>query len=737
MSGTACRVGVDIGGTFTDVVALTEGGRAAVVKVASTPDDFGRSVLHGLAEARAELDLPAAGVAEIVHGFTVATNAILEGKGAAMALITTEGFRDVLEIARLRVPRLYDLAYRKPPPLVERRLRLEVRERVDARGRVLVPLDAGEVERAVAAVQEAGVSSVAVCLLHSYANPEHERRIGAALRAALPDLDVSLSCELLPEAREYERTSTTVINGYIRPVVARYLERLVAELRRAGTAAPVTVMQSNGGLMPVELAARKPMYCIESGPAAGVIGAAEIGARLGQADLISFDMGGTTAKASIVEGGQVLLAPECEVGGGMNAGHRLLRGAGYVLRVPTIDIAEVSAGGGSIAWADRAGGLQIGPRSAGAVPGPVCYGAGGTEPTVSDADVALGFLNPEHLLGGSFPIDAGRARAALRERLAAPAGLTETEAAWGVHTLANVKMGGALRAVSSERGRDPRRFAMIAFGGSGPVHAAGLAASLGIGHVIVPPSPGVFSAFGLLFAEVEHHFVQTLNQPLAALDLERANAILERIGDECRALLAREGFTGARQRLQTQIDARYEGQTSELTVDLPVDRFNTAALPEIASAFTREHRRSYGYSVEEPVQVASLRVIGHGVADRGRPEAASGPGDVPRTTRPAHPSADPCHGDTSRTAGAACPPPAPGPGSDSAATVSACPPADRRVYFGPRHGWITTPVVGRSALGADADAGPLIVEEYDSTTVVPPGWRAAAAGHGCMALEAE
>ena len=601
MSGTRCRVGVDIGGTFTDVVALTEGGRAAVVKVASTPDDYGRGVLHGLAEARAELDLPAAGVAEIVHGFTVATNAILEGKGAAMALITTDGFRDVLEIARLRVPRLYDLAYRKPPPLVERRC-LEVRERVDARGRVIVPLDAGDVERAVAAVRAAGVSSVAVCLLHSYANPEHEQRIGASLRAALPDLDVSLSCELLPEAREYERTSTTVINGYIRPVVARYLERLVAELRRTGTEAPVTVMQSNGGLMPVELAARKPMYCIESGPAAGVIGAAEIGARLGQADLISFDMGGTTAKASIVEGGQV---------------------------------------------------------------------------------------------------------------------------------------GGALRAVSSERGRDPRRFAMLAFGGSGSVHAAGLAASLGIGRVIAPPSPGVFSAFGLLFAEVEHHFVQTLNQPLAALDLERANAILECIGDECRALLAREGFTGARQRLQAQIDARYEGQTSELTVDLPFARFSTAALPAIASAFTREHRRSYGYSVEEPVQVVSVRVIGRGVTDRGRPAADSGHGDAPRTTSPAHPPADPRHGDASRIAGAACPPPAPGPDSDSAATVSACPPADRRVYFGPGHGWLFAPVVGRGVLDTGGSAGPLIVEEYDSTTVVPPGWRAAAAAHGCMALEAE
>ena len=289
------------------------------------------------------------------------------------------------------------------------------------------------------------------------------------------------------------------------------------------------------------------------------------------------------------------------------------------------------------------------------MPGPVCYGAGGTEPTVSDADVALGFLNPEHLLGGTFPIDAERARAAVRERLAEPAGLTETEAAWGVHTLANVKMGGALRAVSSERGRDPRRFAMIAFGGCGPVHAAGLAASLGIRRVIVPPSPGVFSAFGLLFADVEHHFVQSYSQPLAALDAERANAILDRIGGECRALLAREGFDDTRQRLQIQIDAKYEGQTSELTVDLPVERFSAAALPAIESAFMREHRRTYGYSVEEPVQVVSLRVIGRGVAhpDRSPADPAPATPRPPRARRARRPTA----ASTSVPATAGCPRP--------------------------------------------------------------------------------
>ena len=287
----------------------------------------------------------------------------------------------------------------------------------------------------------------------------------------------------------------------------------------------------------------------------------------------------------------------------------------------------------------------------------------------------------------------------VRERLAEPAGLTATAAAWGVHTLANVKMGGALRAVSSERGRDPRRFAMIVFGGSGPVHAAGLAASLGIGRVLVPPSPGVFSAFGLLFAEVEHHFVQTLNRPLAAIDVGRVNALLERIGGECRALLAREGFAGARQRMLTQIDARYEGQTSELTVDLPVERFSTAALPAIESAFTSEHRRTYGYSVEEPVQVVSLRVIGRGVAHRDRTAPGPGPG-APRTAEAARPA------------------------------------PDRRVYFGPGHGWLSTPVVDRPALRPGGSAGPLIVEEYDATTVVPPDWRAASTDHGCMTLEA-
>ena len=340
------RAGVDIGGTFTDVVLLGDDGAVKVVKVASTPDDYSRAVIDGLAQGIDELGIGTGDVYELGHGFTVATNAILEGKGEPTALVTTAGFRDVLELTRIRTPRLYDLYYQKPRPLVERRLRLEVRERVSFEGEVLIPLDEGDVDAVVATVGSEGIRSVAVSLLHSYANPDHERRIADAFRLALPDVNLSVSSELLPEMREYERTSTTVINGYVRPVVEEYLLRLGEGLRAMGFGVPVTVMQSNGGLIPLEVATEKPMYCIESGPAAGVVGAFHLGRRLDERDLMTFDMGGTTAKASIIEGGEMLLAPEYEVGGGMNAGHRLLRGSGYILRVPAIDIAEVSAGGG-------------------------------------------------------------------------------------------------------------------------------------------------------------------------------------------------------------------------------------------------------------------------------------------------------------------------------------------------------------------------------------------------------
>ncbi len=678
------RVGVDIGGTFTDVAFLSDDGRVLVRKVASTPDDYGRAVLVGLAQGIGELGIDPEDVSEVSHGFTVATNAILEGKGERTALITTEGFRDVLELARIRTPRLYDLYYQKPPPLVERRLRFEVKERVSFQGKVMVRLDMSDVDQVVERVAAEGVRSVAISLLHSYANPEHEAQIANALRARIPNLNLSVSSETLPEMREYERTSTTVINAYIRPVVSNYLGRLSQELAKAGIRVPLTVMQSNGGLSPVEAAAEKPMYCVESGPAAGVVGAYHLGRRLGVENVMTFDMGGTTAKASIIEDGEMLRAPECEVGGGMSVGHRLLKGSGYILRVPSIDLAEVSAGGGSIAWVDKGGSLQCGPHSAGAVPGPVCYNKGGVEPTVTDANIVLGYLNQTHLLGGEFPIDAEKAYRVIADRIARPLGLSEIEAAQGVHVVANSNMGRALEAVSSERGRDPRRFTLMAFGGGGPIHAAGLAEMLSITRIIVPPSPGVFSAFGLLFADVEHHFVRTHFKAFSELDTEEANRILKGLREQGQSLLRAEGFADSQQAILTQVDMKYVGQTSELTVNTSLGSFNYKTISELGEAYEHEHEKTYGYRANEPYELVNIRVIARGISKVSRV--------------PEHIELD-------------------GRGS-------ATHPPDRNVYFSSQRGWIRTPVVDRGSLDAKGSAGPLVIEEYDSGTLVPPGWRA-------------
>ena len=438
------RVGIDIGGTFTDIVFLGDDGIVKVIKESSTPDDYSRAVITGINAGINQLYISPEDVVEVNHGFTVATNAILEGNGERMALITTKGFRDVLELSRIRTPRLYDLYYQKPVPLVERRFRLEVDERISHKGEILKPLNVKDVQIAVDLVENEAINSVAVCLLHSYANSEHEEMIVDIIKSRLPNIHLSISSQLLPEMKEYERTSTTVINGYVRPVVENYLLKLSDQLKAIGIIVPRSIMQSNGGRIPVEIATKKPMFCIESGPAAGVVGAFIIGKQLDQDNVITFDMGGTTAKASIIENGEMLLAPEYEVGGGMNVGHRLLRGSGYILRVPAIDIAEVSAGGGSIAWTDKAGGLQIGPKSSGAVPGPACYSLGGIDPTVTDANVVLGYLNSKALLGGRFPIESQKSFEAISNNIGQLIGVRDIEADWGIQVLANSNMGRAL-----------------------------------------------------------------------------------------------------------------------------------------------------------------------------------------------------------------------------------------------------------------------------------------------------
>ncbi len=682
------RVGVDIGGTFTDIVFLGDNGQVLARKIASTPNDYSEAVLNGIKNGVAELGIDADSVSEVSHGFTVATNAIIEQKGAKTALIATEGFRDVLEFRRNRIPRLYDLNYEKPPPLVKRQFRLEVGERLNFQGEVLRPLEKHDVDRAVEYILANRVESVAVCLLHSYANPEHEQYIAEVLAEKAPGVNLTISSELLPEMKEYERTSTTVINCYVRPVVESYLARLTDGLTEMGVSVPLSVMQSNGGLATSDIAKERPVYCIESGPAAGVVGAYNLGKRLDMPSLMTLDMGGTTAKASIIEDGEMLQAPEYEVGGEISVGHRLLRGSGHILRVPAIDLAEVGAGGGSIAAVDRSGSLRVGPQSSGAFPGPACYRLGGQDATVTDANVLLGFLNQKYLLAGTFEIDAELARKAISDNVATPLNMTDVEAAYGIHTLVNSNMGRALRAVSSERGRDPRRFDLMTFGGSGPVHSVGLAEMLDISRVVVPPFPGVFSSFGLLVADVEHHFVQTYFKTFEQLDITALAELLNGLWKQGRSQLRAEGFDDSRHEIITQMDLKYEGQVSDLTVPFSASEVNRQSVNAVITAFDEEHERSFGYSSPGTgYQLVNVRVIA-----RGLPEVPRMPAQL-------------------ELAGA----------SSSYASD-----AQRDVYFGTTRGWATVPIVNRQALAGATTEGPLIVEEYDSTTVVPPCWRATA-----------
>lgn len=689
------RVGVDIGGTFTDITIMDGHGGIITRKVSSTVDNYARAIGEGLEAAFAEHGFSGAQVAELLHGTTVASNAILEQKGARTALITTRGFRDVLELRLLRMPRLYDLTWEKPPMLVERRLRLELDERVNARGEVERPLDPAEVEALVDRLLEEDVEAISVCLLHAYANDVHERMVKDIIRCRAPHMVLSVSSEVLPEIKEYERTSTTVINAYVKPVVSRYLRALDADLKRIEVTAPLLLMQSNGGLTPAEVAAEMPMNIVESGPAAGVIGAQALARRAGFDKVISFDMGGTTAKAALVENGEVTRAEEYSVGGGIMIGSRLMSGAGYVLKVPAIDLAEVGAGGGSIISIDAGGAPQVGPESAGSFPGPVCYGLGGTEPTVTDANVVLGYINPAHLAGGAVKLHAEKSRAALAEKVAAPLGLSVERAAHGAHLIAAANMIRAIKAVSSERGRDPREFALVAFGGNGPLFAAGMARALGIRSVIVPPSAGVFSAVGLLHSDVEYHLSRTFRQRTRALDLKALAAAWEALEAQARDKLAADGFSPDQMRLRRFAKLHYRGQAYELTVKMP-DGPVTGETPALLDlAFADEHERTYGHRAgpEEPVELVSLNLVAGAELEAGR-----GAKPVPV----AAPSA---------------------------------PPRERMAYFGPDHGWMTTPVVERGHLAGEGRVGPLVVEEYDCTCVVLPGMTARLDDFGSITID--
>ena len=674
MGDQRCRLGVDVGGTFTDLVLVTSDGRVVTRKVLSTSGDYAQAILAGVRELAESAGIASDKIIELIHGTTVATNAIIERRGARTGLITTEGFRDLLEIGRLRLAKLYDMDQERPPPLVRRRWRFEVEERLDHRGGVRRPLDSASIDRAIAALAAENLEAIAVCLIHAYANPAHERAVAHAIRERLPGIYLTLSSEVLSEIREFERTSTTVANAYVMPVMDRYLSSLETGLADLGIRAPLLTMQSNGGVMTASRARARPVQLIESGPAAGVIAAAALARRGGIANAISLDMGGTTAKASVVEDYEIRRSGEFEIGGPISRGSRLNKGGGYLLRTPAIDIAEVGAGGGSLVTVDDAGALHVGPLSAGAVPGPVCYDYGGTGATLTDANVTLGYLAQDRLPSG-LRLDAAKGRRAIAEQVAAPLRLPLEEAAYGAYLVGCAGIARAVRAVTVERGRDPRDFALVAFGGNGPLFAAEMARSLEIGTVLVPPSPGVFSAVGLLEAELEHHLVKTLNISLAEVTDRDIETAFEALTVE-----AKELMRGLPQPVIARaVDAKYAGQSFELTVPLPEPGTLVAAIAEI---FAREHERTYGHRADDdPVQIVNLRIVAR-VPRADSASALSGRGSAPR---------------------------------------GAFEPRTRLAYFGKDYGSVETQVVGRFDLAQDTRQGPLLIDEYDATTLVPPG----------------
>jgi len=690
---SSIRIGADVGGTFTDVVMIDERGSVAHRKVPSTPPDFERAVLDAIESLLPATDSKGHLVSAVAHGTTVATNAVLERRGARTALVTTAGFRDVLELRRIRAPQLYDLFFEKPAPLVPRYLRLEINERISVCGEQLAEPNRDELARIVEKLTFEGVESVAVCLLHSYAHPEHEQIVGEFLRDHMPNTPVSISSEVLRERREYERTATTVVNAYIRPVIEGYLAKLRRGMKRQHITAPLLIMQSAGGLTPEEDARQRPVYVLESGPAAGVLAASHLAKQSGIENLITFDMGGTTAKASLIEKGQWNYSPEYEVGASLSAGNRLVGGAGELIRAPTIDIAEVGAGGGSLAFLDRAGGLRVGPQSAGAVPGPVCYGREGTQATLTDANVVLGYIRPGELADGQVSINVEAARRVIHDQIAKPLGFSIEEAADGIRRIANARTIRVLRAVSTERGRDPREFVLLAFGGLGPIHAMGLAEELQSPGVIVPPLPGLFSALGLLFSGVEHHAARSCQFVGDEITPAAVSTFLDDLRSEMLEQFSNEGFDSQRLDFNAAVDLRFRGQTSEIRIDISAEKIDAHTLIRMQADFEDEHERLYGHrsAPDNPIEIVTVRLIGRAGQSNDWLSLISVESGIPSA-------------------------------------------ADREVWFGEHNGRLMTPVMCRSDL-SEPTAGPLLIDEYDSTIVVPPGVRAHRDEHGSIVMQ--
>jgi N-methylhydantoinase A len=685
------RVGIDTGGTFTDLVALRDG-ETRTAKVPSTPPEFDDGVLDAIAAAGLRADE----ILLLAHGTTATTNAVITQTGARTGLITTSGFRDVLELRRHNRGEIYDILWDPPEPLVPRRLRIEVTERVDYAGQVIVPLVEDEVTAAVERLREEGIESLAICFLHSYANPRHEERAKEIASTVWPGLYVSISSELLREPQEFERTSTVVANSYLGPILATYVERLQRRLVELDFGGALLIMHSGGGLLPAETAVAVPARTVTSGPAAGAMaaeglssaGAPAAGAMAAEAtaaetgidQLLSLDMGGTSADIAVVRDGKVLLVNEFSPEFGLP------------IRFPAVDLLTIGAGGGSIAWLDAAGTPQVGPRSAGARPGPACYGRGGVEPTVTDADLVLGRLSTETILAGGLRLDGVLAEEAVK-RFADRLGLSVMEAALGIVEITNSNMAKAVRVMTVERGLDPRRFTLLAFGGAGPMHACELAEQVGIGSVVVPSRPGVTSALGTLFVDIVHDVARSHISSLAGVDARAIESIFRELEAQADEALARDRVPQDRRVLQRSIDLRYVGQLKTLSVAVRPVAFSDEIVAEARENFLRDYELRYHYVTEEiDVEVSVLRVRGRGLQDRPQlPHPPPGEPPLPRD--------------------------------------------ERTVQFS--IGSVATPFYARDELSPGTElAGPVIVEQVDSTTVVPPNWSLRVDTHGNLRLAA-
>ncbi|MBN8874782.1 MAG: hydantoinase/oxoprolinase family protein [Rhodospirillales bacterium] len=681
----AWRIGVDSGGTFTDVCLFDDSsGQVVVWKVSSTPDDPSRGIAQGVAEGVDRVGAAPAAIGYFGHGTTVATKALIQHRGVRTGLITTEGFRDLLEIGRQKRPDLYDLQVEKPPTLVPRDLRLEVPERLRHDGSVEIPFEAEAFRAAVRRLKTQGVQAVAVCFLYSFVRPAHEEDAARILAEEFPEAFACVSHQVAPEFREFERMSTAVVNAYLGPVMRRYITRLGDRLREMGMTATPHLTQSNGGVIGFDQAARLPVRTVLSGPSTGVVGAQEIGKMVGIPDLITFDMGGTSTDVALLAGGTCRLASEAVV-------------HGYPIKAPMLDIHTVGAGGGSIAFIDNGGLLKVGPRSAGADPGPVCYGRGNTEATVTDANVVLQTLNPTHLLGGRMEVRQDLARAAI-ERLAAPLGMDPMATAQGIISVVTANMARAIRVISVQRGHDPRDYTLVAFGGAGPLHAARLAKELEIGRILVPRTPGILCAMGLLLTDLRADFATTRLSTLgqaALAPMEEAFADLAHRADDW---FAEEHIAPKARRLTRTVDMRYAGQNYELPIPVPEGPIGPATLDALAEGFAAAHRRMYGFVAEgEPVQLVTFRV-----------EAA---GLVPKARFTPQPDAGP----------------------DASAAIM----ATREVWMPETGGFVACPVYDRDKLRAgNVIRGPAIVEQMDATTVVLPGMTARVEPYLNLILEA-